>query len=415
MDKSIESAVIARTRKKVILVILLCALLLALSAWLIRTIFKPSLKRSAIFTAVVETGNVENTLNATGEVLPEFEEVISSPISASIQKVLLDAGSAVKAGQSVLTLDKSATEMDYEKMKFMLESKRNSIHKLRLDLDKSYYDLQADNSIKQLRISNLEAAVENARRLLKAGGGTREDVEQAELNLKVAQLEKQQLENDIRSKQQTMQADMRESEIAARVQESDLQALERKLNLASIVASRAGIITWINKNIGANVREGESLVRIADLGSFRVRGSIADSYLGQLRPGMPAIVLINDTRLAGTVVNIHPSVENGIVSFDVQLQERNNKFLRPNLKVDVYLVTAIHNNVLRVANGPAFKGPPDQDIFVIRDGVALRRKVHIGMINFDYVEIRDNVKPGEVVITSDMSEYKHTSEITVEP
>ena len=81
--------------------------------------------------------------------------------------------------------------------------------------------------------------LENAKRLYKAGGGTREDVEQAELNLKVAKLEKLQLENEIKSKQQTMQVQMKEAEIAADIQDNDLKALAHKLQLADIVAGAA--------------------------------------------------------------------------------------------------------------------------------------------------------------------------------
>ena len=83
------------------------------------------------------------------------------------------------------------------------------------------------------------------------------------------------------------------------------------------------------------------------------------------------------------------------------------------MKLDVYLVTASHGNVLRVANGPAFRGASSQDIFVLNNGKAERRNVHIGMTNFDYVEIKDNVKPGEVIITSDMSEYKNSKEVVI--
>ena len=31
----------------------------------------------------------------------------------------------------------------------------------------------------------------------------------------------------------------------------------------------------------------------------------------------------------------------------------------------------------------------------------------------DFVEIKDGVKPGDVVITSDMSEYKNSKEVTI--
>jgi HlyD family secretion protein len=413
MDTEITEEVIKQKRKKGIIIGLILLATLVICIWLLRSYLKSSVYKSEITTAKVEVGNVENTLNATGEVLPEFEEVITSPINASIKNVVTDAGGKVKAGQSILSLDKSAAENDYAKLKFQLETKKNEISKLKLDLNKSFYDIQSNNDIKQLRISNLTDAVENAKRLFKAGGGTREDIEQAELNLKVAQLEKKQLENEIKSKQQTMQLEAKEAELAAEIQQNDLNELQRKLNLANVVATRSGVVTYVNKNIGANIKEGETLARIADLSSFKVTGSLSDNYLDQLHNGMPVIVRFNDTQLRGNVSNVYPSVQNGIITFDIQLEQRNNKQLRPNMKVDVYLVTAVHNQVLRVANGPAFKGSSPQDVFVLSNGKAERRTVHTGLSNFDFVELKDMVKPGDVVITSDMSEYKNSKELTV--
>jgi HlyD family secretion protein len=413
MDKEITQEVSSQNRKKAILVALISITVLVAAIWLLRATFKSTIKKSEITTSVVKAGNIENTINATGEVLPEFEEILTSPINASIKNVVMDAGNKVKAGQSILTLDKSATQTDFQKLKFQLESKQNEIQKLKLDLNKSFFDIQSNNDIKQLHISNLADAVENAKRLYNAGGGTREGIEQAELNLKVARLEKKQIENEIKNKQQTMQIEIKEAQIAADILGSDMNALQRKLTLANIVATRSGVVTYVNKNIGANIREGESLARIADLGSFKVQGSISDNSLDQLHNGLPVIILINETQLRGHVVNVSPSIQNSIISFDIQLDERNNKQLRPNMKVDVYLVTATHNHVMCVANGPAFKGPALQDIFVVNNGKAERRTVHIGLANFDFVEIKDGVKPGDVVITSDMSEYKNSKEIVI--
>jgi HlyD family secretion protein len=414
MDKEITQEVAAKNKRKGLFIGVTAIIILAGLIWGLRSTFKSTIKRSEITTSAVAIGNVENTLNATGEVLPEFEEILTSPINASIKSVIMDAGHNVKAGQSILSLDKSATQTDYEKLKFQLESKQNEIKKLKLDLNKSFFDIKSNNDIKQLHISNLADAVGNAKRLFAAGGGTREGIEQAELNLKVAQLEKKQLENEIKNKQQTMQIEIREAEIAARILASDGDALQRKLNLANVIATRAGVVTYVNKNIGANVREGEAIARIADLGSFKVQGSISDNSLGQLHSGLPVIVLVNDVQLRGRVINVSPSVQNSVISFDIQLDDRNSKELRPNMKVDVYLVTAAHSHVMRVANGPAFKGPSVQDIFVINSGKAERRTVHIGLTNFDYVELLDGVKPGDVVITSDMTEYKNSKEVTIQ-
>ncbi|RYY98836.1 MAG: HlyD family efflux transporter periplasmic adaptor subunit [Chitinophagaceae bacterium] len=413
MDKQIATEVIQKRKRKRWLYGALLLLLLATAATSLRFALDNSLSKKKITTAVVESGEIENTLTASGQMLPEFEQVITSAIAASIQQVLLDAGTPVQPGQAVLELDKSAAQVEYGKLQLSLASKRNSIQKLRLELDKSFYDVRSSNDIKQLRINSLQAAVEDARRLLKAGGGTREDVEKAELELKVAGLEKKQLENDVRSKQKTMQMEIRESELAAAVQEQDLRELERKLQLARVVAVRPGVITWVNKNIGASVQPGEALVRIADLESFKVAGSISDSYLGQLHNGMSAIVMINEKSFRGTVTNVNPAVQNGVIAFEVQLNERKDPLYRPNMKVDVHLVTDKRSGILKVANGPAFKGGSRQDIFVLGSGKALRRTVEIGLTNFDYVEIRSGVKAGETVITSDMSGYKNSNEITI--
>jgi len=413
MDKLIEEEVSSKRKRKTYLIIFIVITTLATAIWCVRFFFKPSLTLSDFTTAKVQTGIIENTVNATGEVLPEFEEVLTSPINASIKKVLMDAGNKVKKGQSILSLDKSVSETDYGKLQFQMESKENEIRKLKLDLEKSFYDIRSNNNIKQLRISNLRDAVSSAKRLLKAGGGTKEDVEAAELNLKVAELEKLQLENEIRSKQQTMKIEIREAEISLAIQRKDLDALKRKLDLADVAATRPGVITWVNKNIGASVHEGDALVRIADLSGFKVAGSMSDNLLDKIHNNMTAIIRIGNTQLRGSVVNISPSVNNAIVSFEIQLNQKDSKELRPNQKVDVFLVTATRNGVLRLANGPAFNGSNLQDVFVLKNGVAERRSVKTGLSNFDYVEILSGLKAGDEVITSDMSDYKHTKTITI--
>jgi HlyD family secretion protein len=413
MDTIITGEVAAQKKKKIWVVVSIGIFLLIGCLLALRYLVTPSLNAAEFTTAVVEKGNVENTINATGEILPEFEEVLTSPINASVKSVLMDAGNKVKPGQSILVLDKAVSETEYSKMKFQIESKENEISKLKLDLSKSFYDIKSANTIKHLRIASLEDAVANAKRLFKAGGGTREGIEQAELNLRVAGLEKQQLENEISSKQQTMKIEIREAEIALAILRNDQLALKRKLDLANVVATRAGVVTWVNKNIGASIRDGEPLARIADLGSFKVAGSVSESGLDQLSIHMPVVVRVNDLLLRGQVTNISPAVSNGIVSFDVQLDERNHKVLRPNMKVDVFLVTATRNKVTRVTNGPVFTGSDLQDVFVLQNGKAVKRSVKTGLSNFDFIEIVSGLKAGDVIITSDLKGYDHTKEFTV--
>jgi HlyD family secretion protein len=413
MDKSIAVEVTNRRKRKRNIIIVSLLIALVSSIFAIRTFIHPTVQGSEFTSSLVTIRNIESTVNASGEVLPEFEEVITSPINAALREVLLDAGMKIKAGQSILILDKSAAQSEYNNLSFLIESKENEIRKLRLDLEKSFYDIKSNNSIKQLRISNFKDAVSSAKRLFKAGGGTKEDIDQAELNLKVAELEKLQLENEIRSKQQTMKIEIREAEIALAIQRNDQASLTRKLKLADIIATRDGVITWVNKNIGTSVKEGEALARIANLSGYKVSGNISDTQVEYLQNNMPAIIRINDTQLRGNITNISPAIKNSMVSFDVQLEEKDNKFLRPNLKVDVFLVTSKKNQVLTLPNGAAFKGSNEQNVFVLKNGKAEKRLVKIGLNNFDFVEILSGLKKGDEVITSDMKAFENAQSITI--
>ncbi|MCK6693738.1 MAG: HlyD family efflux transporter periplasmic adaptor subunit, partial [Thermoanaerobaculia bacterium] len=211
-----------------------------------------------------------------------------------------------------------------------------------------------------------------------------------------------------------MKTSIRESEISAAIQEKELSEFERKLRQADIVSSRAGVLTYVNLSLGAKVNEGDILARVADLGSFKVLGSISDTYAAQLRAGMPVVVRISDELVRGTLVNIHPAVSNNVVAFDVALDDQHaSKQLRPRMKVELFLVTEAKPGTVRVQNGPAFKGGAVQDVFVLRGSKAERRTVRVGLSNFDFVEITEGLQPGDSVIITDMSRYKNIKSIDI--
>lgn len=414
MDRELSDQVIQQQRSRNIGWAILFISAVAIGIYFLRTSLTTSLPSSKFRTAVAEIGSIENTINATGEVLPEFEQVITSSIQAAIKEVLLPVGSRVAPNQPILALNKEFALLKQEKLNDQLALKKNSIVQLKLQLDKNLNDLKINNEIKGLRINGLKADLEDAKRLVSIGGGTEEAMEKVKLNLQIAELEKKQLENDLAYKQQSVTSDLKEVELQLAIQSKDLKEFSRKLEQAEVASTRAGVLTWVNENVGTTVGEGEALARVADLGSFRIEGEISDLYGEKIHVGQPAIIRINEQDLRGLISNIKPTVTDGVIQFVVQLQEQNHELLRPNLKVEVFLITQSKNNTIRVANGPMFRGRKQQAIYVVENGVAKRREIKIGLSNFDYVEVLDNLKVGEKVIITDMADYAHLEEVVIE-
>lgn len=414
MDRELSAKIIQQQRYRNILwgVVILGGIIAGL--YFFRTSLTTTLDTAKFRTAIAEKGNIENTITATGEVLPEFEQVITSSIQAAVEKVLIPVGSTVAPNQPILLLNKEFALLKKEKLNDQLLLKQNSMVQLKLQLEKNLYDLQINNEIKDLRINGLNADLEDAKRLVNIGGGTEAAMEKIKLSLAIAQLEKKQLENDLKYKQKSVTSDLREMELQTTIQQREIKEFSRKLEQAEVVASRNGVLTWVNENIGTTVGEGDALARIAGLESFRIEGQISDIYSEKIHVGQGVIVRINEQDLRGLISNIKPTVTDGVIQFVVQLQEQNHELLRPNLKVEVFIITESKNNTIRIANGPVFRGRKQQTIYVLENGVAKQRTVKIGLANFDYVEILDNLQAGEEVIITDMKDYEHLAEIVVE-
>jgi len=416
MDRELAPELVSQSRRKRWVAGALAVFALAGSIYGLRDWLKTSVEASSIRVAVAEIGAVENTLSATGEVIPAYELMITSPVRGSIRKVLLTPGTRVRPGQAILELDKSLTQIDRQKATDQLALRRNGIEQLRLKLNKNLYDADINDQIKSLNINKLRAEVSDAKRLLAVGGKTAEDVTRAENALRIAELEKKQLENELVYNRQSMGASLQESQIQAQIEATNIRVLDRKLKQADILTDRAGVLTWVNERVGVAVNEGDMLAKLADLGSFRVDGSCSDTYADQLKTGLPVIVKINDTELRGQISQVKPSVQNGVVQFTIELTDNRNTSLRPNQKVEVFIVTNRAARAVRVANGPAFKGKRQQSVFVL-DGanLARRREVTVGLSNFDWVEIKSGLQPGDRVILTDLSKYEHLEQLTINP
>ena len=151
---------------------------------------------------------------------------------------------------------------------------------------------------------------------------------------------------------------------------------------------------------------------ISDLSHFKVEGEIADTYGDRVAAGGKAVVKIGNDKLEGTVSSVTPLSKNGVISFTVQLKDDNNRRLRSGLKTDVYVMNAVKEDVMRMANASFYVGRGEYDLFVrTSDDELVKRKVQLGDSNFEYVEVVSGLQLGDVVVVSDMSSYKNKNKL----
>jgi len=387
---------------------------IAMVFFLFRSFLQPSITANKFVTAPLSVGDIENTISASGLVVPSFEEQVNAPINTQIKKAFLQTGTLVQPGDKILELNKAFIQLEYESSKDQLELRKNNITKLQLEYDRNLIDLEYDNQIKTLQIAGMEADLQDAERLHKIGGATAEQVQRADLSLKIAKIEQQKLANELKYRKSVIGNDKRNLELELLIEGKSLKKLKEELRQTIVAAPRSGVITWINEDIGKQVNVGDPLVRIADLEKFRIEASCSDRYGQQVKVGMPVKVRIARQYLLGQISSVLPAVENNTIEFIIALENAKNALLKPNMRVEVFLISDKKEQVLLVKNGAAFKGGVSQYLYKIEDDKAIRTTVQLGLRNAENIEVAGGgLQSGDLVIISDMKDYEHLEEIVL--
>ena len=412
MDREIPKEVRDKERKKKFIKYGAIGVAAVVCIAVLISFMRSSVNKKDLVFSEVDNGTIEVSVSASGKVVPAFEEIINSPINTRIVEVYRKGGDSVDVGTPILKLDLQSTETEYKKLLDEEQMKRYQLEQLKVNNNTYLSDLSMQVKISAMKLNRMEVELRNERYLDSLGSGTTDKVRQAELNFNTGKLELEQLRQQYANESKVKEADLKVKELEFNIFSKSLAEMKRTLDDAQIRSPRKAILTYITNQVGAQVAEGSQVAIISDLSHFKVEGEIADTYGDRVAAGGRAIVKIGNEKLEGTVSSVTPLSKNGVISFIVQLNEDNNKRLRSGLKTDVYVMNAVKEGVLRLANASYYVGRGEYELFVqdSKDEV-VKRKVQLGDSNFEYVEVISGLKPGDKVVVSDMSSYKNKNKL----
>ena len=163
---------------------------------------------------------------------------------------------------------------------------------------------------------------------------------------------------------------------------------------------------------------GKPVIRLIDPANLYVRAEIDEVDLARVKAGLPVRVLLDPYRgrnFSGKIARVAPVVSDAErqnrtleieVEFDGGLPVAD---LRTGTSADVEVILDKAENVLRV---PAYAVIEGKRVLVLENGRAVERPVTTGLRNWEFVEIRSGLKPGDrVILTLDKAEVKAGAEV----
>jgi len=386
--------------------------LLVLGAWSVRSWLTSEkvIPRERVRTAVVERGSFVRDVAATGLVVAAVSPTLFAEAPGTvIYKVR--AGDVVKAGDALGQVQSAALTNEYERERATLDSADAALNRQSIEVRRQILKSSQDSDLAKVQITAAEREYKRAqdawdihvipeRDYLRA----RDDLDTAKLNyahaVETGGLEKDSLQLELRS--QRAQRDAQALKVAR---------LRERVDALTLKSPVAGIVATLAQVERAQVAENAPLVTVVDLSALEIEFQVAESYANEIRPGMNAEVTMDGRKLVGTVAGISPDVKNSQVTGRVRFSEQP-KNLRQNQRASVRIVLDERNDVLKVGRSP-FQDSDTRFVYVVRDGEAVRTPVEYGASAIGEIEIRNGLAVGDVVVLSDMRDFKDAPTVLI--
>ena len=378
--------------KRAIIVIAIVAVLGAIVFFSIRAGDRK--KAIRVYLEEVERQDISRLVKASGEIDPRVKVNLSAHVIARIERLFVEEGDSIEAGDPVLELEKDAFVAIRDRAVAELSIARSRLRQVEIELE--------DNNLKLQRMERLadELVISN------------EQLESAELQHKSAELKLEQ---------------GREAVIQA---QASLDKAEDDLAKTTIWAPLSGRVIELRAEEGEVVVSGTmnnpaSVIGIiADLSEIQAVVDVDETEIAYLEFGQPVELEVDalpDNTYTGSVVEIGSSGfqrnrQPDVTFFAVKiLLDEPEEVLRPGMSVRARINTAEKTEVLVAPIQAVVDRPPlveaegedevadEQDeirvVFVVDEEVARQRAVETGLSDETHVEILTGLEAGEKVVT----------------
>ncbi len=413
MDQAIPIDTLRRRgRQRLATGVLLFAVLCA-AAWGLNRVLRPSVAADSIVVSEVRRGNVDNTVNAAGVVIPVHEEVVSSPGTSRVAHVHAKPGQQVRQGDLLLELDDREIRLALEALKEQLAQQDNRVMTLGLEMEQKLKQTRSAIELLEIDLQSTRVRHERNQKLRASGLVSGEDLLTAELNVKRNEIQLRQQRELIEDTRRATAGAIAAAKLQQAILQKQIARQEQLLAQTRVTAPFSGMLTSLVEEEGASVAAGQLVARVSEMNNYRVEASLSDFHARLLAPGQAVRVEQNGELMDGTVHTILPEIQNGTIKLLVDLARPRNPLLRNKMRVDVNVITERKAGVLVVDNGAAFNGRGRQAAFVVAGGVARKTTLELGASDGKVIEVVAGARAGERLIVSDTSAFKDLDSIRI--
>ena len=358
-----------------------------------------------ISTAV--QGEFNDYIRISGRVQPMTTIQLSPQEGGIVEKILIEEGSPVKAGDAILVLTNDNLDMQILNAEADLAEKDNIQRNTQISMEQQKLDVRQNVLEYGMQVERLKRAYEQQKALYEDKLIAREDYLKAEEDYRLARqkydLVRERAVQD--SLYRSVQIDRMEESLESML--LNMQMIRRRKSNLIVKAPIDGELGLLDVVLGQNVASGTRIGQINSVGTYKVEAQIDEHYIDRVITGLEATFERQGETYSTRIRKVYPEVRDGKFKADFKFEGEQPDNIRSGQTYYLNLQLGQPEEAVIIPRGTFYQKTGGKWIYVVnKEGTkAVKREIRIGRQNPQYYEVLEGLGPGEQVITSGYETY----------
>ena len=410
MDKIIEKKTgwrVAFTKKA--LPWWLGALLLVFVIYLIARPNNKTLRvdKDTVTISTAVNGEFNDYIRISGRVQPMTTIQLSPQEGGIVEKILIEEGSPVKAGDAILILNNDNLDLQILNSEAELAEKENILRNTQIQMEQQKLDVRQNVLEYGMQVDRLRRAYEQQKALYEDKLIAKEEYLKAEEDYNLA-LQKYNLMTE-RSRQDSLyrgtQIDRMEESLEN--MQLNMSMIRRRKSNLIVKAPIDGELGLLDVVLGQSIAAGTKIGQINSVGTYKVEAQIDEHYIDRVIAGLEATFERQGETYSTVIRKVYPEVRDGKFKADFKFDGEQPDNIRAGQTYYLNLQLGQPEEAVIIPRGTFYQKTGGKWIYVVnKEGTkAVKREIRIGRQNPQYYEVLEGLEPGEKVITSGYDTY----------
>ena len=363
--------------------------------------------KDTVSISEVEKGEFNDYIRVSGQVQPMTTIQLSPQEGGVVQKILVEEGSMVHAGEPLLILSNDNLDLEILNSEAELAEKENILRNTMIQMEQQKLSVRQDEMTYEMDVRRNRRNYEQQSALYQDKLIAKEEYLKAKEDYDLSQQKYTLI------KERSVQDSLYRSVEITQMQESldnmsqNMAMIRNRKSNLTIKAPIDGELGLLDVVLGQSVSSGMKIGQINSVGDYKVEAKIDEHYIDRVTAGLQATFERQGGNFSVILRKVYPEVRDGKFQADFKFEGEQPDNIRTGQTYYLNLQLGQPEEGIIIPRGTFYQKTGGKWIYVLTpDGSkAVKREIRIGRQNPKYYEVLEGLEPGEKVITSSYDNY----------